>query len=167
MPSSQNPCPDTCTKLHFKENPKQLIHLLGIHKDQPTIIVHSQWLIYTLIYKSHIAQYCFTPLVMIMYPKIICGPKPVLISTKINANEKSGNQHRLSSVHMVGLERLLMRLVLIQKNDLIWIPRFTYLCSRSVVIHYSSCPPHGLNFNLFHFCSPCCLSPVFMSALLY
>jgi hypothetical protein len=33
------------------------------------------------------------------------GAKPVLISTKINANEKSGNPHQLPSVHMVGLER--------------------------------------------------------------
>jgi hypothetical protein len=32
------------------------------------------------------------------------GAKPVLISTKITANEKSGNQHRLPSVHNGGLE---------------------------------------------------------------
>ncbi len=51
------------------------------------------------------------------------GAKRVLILTKINANEKSGNQHRFPSVHMVGLELLVMRLGLIQKNDLTRIPK--------------------------------------------
>ncbi len=51
---------------------------------------------------------------------ILVGVKSELISTEISANEKSGNQLWLQGVHVVGLECLFMRLVLIQKTTF-WI----------------------------------------------
>ncbi len=44
------------------------------------------------------------------------GVKPIIMSKEISVNSISENQHWLLGVHVVDLEHLLMRLVLIQKN---------------------------------------------------